>query len=333
MAAGDLYIRRNSTLTASVPNAGTNLDADWDNVAQDVGSIVTYTNPNFQLDTGIYLIMYSEKFNTTNTTNNERIEIQGEIHVSGTGAVGGYGQDYIRKSSGQQDCIVSGSMILEVTSDNTDVFIRFYRTDNSTSGTVDRVPNFGSVIILELDDTHNYGFYSTSASEATSGSTERILNIDTNDRQDTGFSRTGSAVNVTTAGRYLATYSIDISQTATGREDIVARITDAGTEIVGTNGFCYMRGIDGTQDGALTWIGIIDLAGGEDLDVRWQAPQSATITAAAGAKFQLWQIPSAADEAIMHMDFDQNILNQYSEDTRIAREAYMAGTEPKFGGN
>ena len=148
MAAGDLYIRRNSTLTASVPNAGTNLDADWDNVAQDVGSIVTYTNPNFQLDTGIYLIMYSEKFNTTNTTNNERIEIQGEIHVSGTGAVGGYGQDYIRKSSGQQDCIVSGSMILEVTSDNTDVFIRFYRTDNSTSGTVDRVPNFGSVIIL-----------------------------------------------------------------------------------------------------------------------------------------------------------------------------------------
>ncbi|MEM7018169.1 MAG: enoyl-CoA hydratase/isomerase family protein [Pseudomonadota bacterium] len=44
-------------------------------------------------------------------------------------------------------------------------------------------------------------------------------------------------------------------------------------------------------------------------------------------------ISAASDEAIMHMDFDQNILNQYSEDSRIAREAYMSGTEPSFKGN
>jgi len=299
MPAGDFHIRRNSSLTTAIPNAGSNVDSDWDVVEKEVGSIVTYTNPNFQLDIGLYLVMYSEKFTTTDTTNNERIEIQGEIHVSGTGVVGGYSQDYIRKSSGQQDCNLSGYMILDVTSDNTDVFIRFYRTDNSTTGTVNRVVDFGSVIILELDDTDNYGLYSTSSSEATSGSTERTLNIDTNDRQDTGFTRTGSAVDVANTGRYLVTYSIDISTTGTGREDVVGRLTNAGTEIVGSNSFCYIRGGDGCQDGALTWIGIIDLAGGEDLDVRWQAPQSATMTAAAGATLQIWQIPSGADEAIM----------------------------------
>lgn len=316
MAAGDLYIRRNSTDTSSVPNAGSNLDANWDLVAGEQGNAVTYSNPNFRLDTGIYLIMYCEYFETSDTTDNERIEIQGEIHVSGIGVVGGYGQDYIRKSSGQQECIVSGYTILEVTSDDTDVFIRFYRTDNSTSGTVDRVPGHGSVTILQLDDTHNYGLYSTSSTESTSGSTERILNINTNDRQDTGFSRSGTGVTVSNAGRYLATYSIDISQTTTGREDIVARITDAGSEITGTNAYCYCRGIDGTQDGALTWIGLLDLDGGEVLDVRWQAPQSATFTASAGAQFQLWQIPASADEAIMEATSgDYNSPGPFTWDT------------------
>lgn len=299
MAAGDFYVRRNNALTSAVPNAGTNLDADWDSIARSNGSIVTYSNPNFQLDTGLYLVMYSERFSTSDTTNNERIEIQGEIHISGTGAVGGYGQDFIRKSSGQQECVVSGYDIVDITSDNTDLFIRFYRTDNSTTGTVTRDAGFGSVIILQLDDNHNYGFYSTSASEATSGTTERTLNINTNDRQDTGFSRSGTAVDVATAGRYLITYNLDISQTATGREDIVGRLTNGGTELVGSNSYCYMRGADGCQDGALAGIGIFDLPAGADIDVRWQAPQSATITAAAGATLKLWQIPSGADEAIM----------------------------------
>lgn len=299
MAAGNFHQRRNVLDTSAVPNAGTNLDVSWDTISKQDGSIVTYTNPNLQLDTGLYLIFYSDKFSTTDVTNNERIEIQGEIHVSGTGAVGGYGQDYIRKSSGQQSCVVSGADIVDITADNTDVFIRFYRTDNSTTGTVNRVAGEGSITIVQLDDLDDYGFYSTSASEATSGSTERILNINTNDRQDAGFSRSGTAVDIANAGRYLVTYNLDISQTATGREDVVGRLTNAGTEYPGTQSYCYLRGADGTQDGALSWIGIVDIAAGDDVDMRWQCPTSATITAAAGASLKFWRLPAAADAAIM----------------------------------
>ena len=317
MAAGNLYTRTNNADTSAVPNAGSNLDAHWDTEGQVQGSIVAYTNPNLQLDIGLYLIMYSEKFYTANTTTNERVEIQGEIHVSGVGAVGGYAQDYIRKTSGQQSCAVTGSMILDVTSDNTDVFVRFYRTDDSTSGTVNRVAGQGSIIVLELDDTDNYGFYSTSSSEASSGTTIGDLNLDTNDRQDTGFSRSGDTVTITSAGRYLMTYNMDLSQANTGREDVIGYLQRNGTTpVVGSYSFCYLRGADGCQDGALCWIGIVDVSASDTIEVMWGCPTSNTITAAAGATLQIWQIPSGGDVAIMEATTgDHNAAGSFTWDT------------------
>jgi enoyl-CoA hydratase/carnithine racemase len=44
-------------------------------------------------------------------------------------------------------------------------------------------------------------------------------------------------------------------------------------------------------------------------------------------------IASALDQSIMHMDFDQNILNQDSDDAEAARTAYLEGREPTFTGN
>jgi hypothetical protein len=316
MAAGDFYIRRNASETTSVPNAGSNEDSGWDTLHQDEGGIVSYSDPNFQLDTGLYLIMYSEYFFTSDTTNNERIEIQGEIHVSGTGAVGGYGQGFIRKSSSDQRCAVRGSMILDVTSDNTDVFIRFYRTDDSTTGTVDREPGYGAVIILELDTNDNYGLYSTSSTD-TVNSTESSLQIDTNDQQDTDFSRSGTVVDLASTGRYLATYSMDISQTGTGREEYKAHIELNGTPVPGSYSYCYLRGSDGCQDGALTWIGLIDVSAGDDLEVRHVSPAGGgTATIAAGAYVHIWQLPSGADTAIMEAtNGDYNTATDFAWDT------------------
>ena len=125
MSAGDFYTRKNTSDTSAVPNAGSNLDSYWDTLVKNEGSIVTYSDPNFTVSAGLYLVLYSEKFYTSDTTNNERVEIQGEIHTTG-GFVGGYGQDYIRKTSGQQECVVSGAAILELSS-STSIFIRFYR--------------------------------------------------------------------------------------------------------------------------------------------------------------------------------------------------------------
>ena len=262
MAVGSIYIRRNNADTSVINiGGGANEDAGWDTLHFDDGGIGTYTDPNIQLDTGLYLIMYSEQFVTTDTTTNERIEIQGEIHT-GAGVQGGYGSDYIRKTSGHQECSVQGQMILDITADNTDVFIRFYRTDDSTIGTVNRLAGFGGVTILQLDDaTHNFGLYSSSSSEVTSGTAVRTLITNTNDKQDTGFSNSSGIVTITSAGRYFATYSLDISIGGTGRETMTGFIEkNSTTEVIGTRGFCFVRGNDSTQDSAITWAGIIDVA-------------------------------------------------------------------------
>jgi len=45
------------------------------------------------------------------------------------------------------------------------------------------------------------------------------------------------------------------------------------------------------------------------------------------------QIAAALDQAIMHMDTDQNLFGATTEDRRVAIEAYLAKTEPTYSGN
>ena len=45
------------------------------------------------------------------------------------------------------------------------------------------------------------------------------------------------------------------------------------------------------------------------------------------------QIVSALDHAIMHMDSDQNLFSQASEDRKIAIDAYLNKKTPTFTGN
>ena len=330
MSAGDFYIRKNaSDSTGNLPDeGGADLNASWDTLVYDEGSIVTYSSPNLRVDTGLYLIMYSEHFMSDETTNNERIEIQGEIHT-GSGIAGGHGQDYIRKSSGVgQDATVSGSMILDVTSDNTDIFIKFYRTDASADIGVHRVAGHGGVTILQLDDTHNYGFYSNSAAQTLSGNTEVDIVLNTNDQQDTGFSRSSNAITISNAGRYFCTYSMKINQTGTGREDIRAHLEIGTTRILGTDSYSYLRGDNNEfcDDGALTWMGIIDVDAGDVITMRIYSHTSLPGSILAGTlSIQFWQLPSSADTAIIEAttgDFNADAVFDWDTMSQIDTDSF-----------
>lgn len=298
MAAGDLLILKNGSDTSAAPNAST-IDLLWDTVVQGFGlsSGNASITGRIPLAAGRYLVMYSEYFTTTNTINNERIELQGEIHTTGGGLQGGFGQGYIRKISGDQDAAVRGSMILDLASPD-DVFIRIERTDDSTSGTVNRVPNRGQLVILQLDTSHAFGLYSKTVAQNLTGTVASTVTFPTTDIQDNGFNIANDVVTIANAGRYLVTYSIDISETTTDREDIISYLRNAGIELTGTRGYCYLRGSDGAQDGAVTWIGIIDLPAGATIDLQAQCPTSATIIMHQAA-LQFWQLPASADTIIM----------------------------------
>lgn len=292
---GDFIQLKNEGSTVAVPNAGTNLDDGWDTIVNQFGGIPN-SNGTLTLDGGLYLLMYSEYFTTTDTTNNERIEVQGFFQSVTNGTIGGYGQGFIRKSSGDQDCVVRGSMIYDSDVDE-EVFVRFNRTDNSTTGTVNRVTNTGGYMALRLDGADNYAIYPI-GTQSLSVSTTSTIVLGTASREDSPqFSETSNVITVQDAGRYLVTYQMDINQPSTGREDVIAYLRDNSVEITGTRSFCYLRGSDGTQDGALTWIGILDLPAGATLDLRAQCPTSATINITAGG-LQIWQLPSGNETAI-----------------------------------
>ena len=299
MAIGDIYIRSNSSDNTTVlPNGGVPVDLEWDNESVIQGSAATYNSGVFTLSSGKYLVLYSESFFTNDTTNNDRFELQGELIVTGAQGNGGFCQDYIRKTSGQQEVYMGSSMLIDVASIAT-FTTRFYRSDTSTVSPCNRVSGFGSVIVLQIDDLDNLGLYKATASQNLN-LTESTIAFNSNLLEDAAFSRVGNAITIADAGRYYITYSLQCSQTGTGREDVVGRLTNNGTEIAASQSYSYARGSDGAKFSALTWQGIVDLPANSSIELKCAIPWSATfVIPADNATIHFWKIPSAGDVAML----------------------------------
>lgn len=316
MAVGDFLIRRNDAETDVLPNAGSNLDATWDIEVIDEGSAATYSAGTFTItNAGPHFISYCERFDTTNTTNNERIEGQGRLRIGGVDQTEGAAEGYIRKSSGQQEMIISGSCIYRTTGASTSLVTRFNRGDNSTSGTVDRVPDFGGVVIMQLDDNDDFARYSTNATQTVS-TTEANVTSWQNDEQDTGFSRSGDTVTISNAGRYVMSVSGEVSITGTARTEGVIFAENSTTEIEGARGSFHMRGIDGCQNGAFNFTVIIDVAASDTITLRKDLTGGSTPTIASGMVWQFWELPSGNETAIMEAtNGNQNATGPFAWDT------------------
>jgi len=297
MAAGDFLIYRNDSSTATLPNAGSNLDTLWDTEEYDEGSAATYSSGTFTFtNTAPYLVIYSERFSTTDTTNNERIEGQGRLRINGSDLIEGASEGYIRKSSGHQTMVMSGVAIYNATATDT-LVLRFWRGDNSTSGTVVRDPDFGGVQIIQLDAADDFARYSTTATN-TMSSTEASITNWTNDQEETGFSRSSGAVTISTAGRYLMTVSGTTSETGTSRIGATVFLERGTTEVTGARTYSHMRGADGNQNGALSFAAIVDVSASDAFTLRTDA-DSGSMTLDSGAVWQWWQLPSGNETAIM----------------------------------
>lgn len=297
MSAGDFLILKNLGDSAALGNTGSNLDALWDNEVIDEGSAATYSAGTFTLtNTAPYLIMYSERFFTENTTNNERIEGQGRIRMNGVDLTEAACEGYIRKTSGQQTMVINGVGIYNATAGDT-FTTRFYRADNSVSGLVNRVAGFGGVQIIELDAADDFARYSTTATNTLSSTESNVSNWN-NDQQETGFSRSSDTVTITTAGRYLMTVSGETSQGGgTSRIGATIFLERGTTEVTGVRGYSHQRGADSNQNGALSFAGIIDVAANDQFTLRSDA-DSGSMTLDSGAVWQFWQLPSGNETVV-----------------------------------
>lgn len=288
-------IRRNDGETDALAES-TNFDSTWDTEVASAGDGISYSAGTFTLAAGKYLIMYSERWDTSDTTNNTRLEIQGRVMVDGVESEIGAGQCYIRKSSGQQEGIVNGSGVFSFASE-TDIDIRFYRTDGSTTVDPVRVVDWGGVQIIKLADDWDYGRYSLASNTAanTNEVTWATVAFDTDDEQDTGFSNSSGVVTLTDAGKYLVSFSLPISHTSgSGRTEYIARLNINGSEYEGTRVSTYMRGNESTQDGVLTFVGVVDVGAGETISVENLKSEGTNSTFGAGGNFQIVELPSGA---------------------------------------
>ena len=305
--------RSNTSGVENLANGGTIADISFDTDYHTDGTDITYSAGEFTLAAGIYLISYSSEFYTADTTNNERISIQTEIWIDDV-AYGGFGHGYIRKTNGQQSIAIDGSDFLDISSEST-LKIRAYRTDNSTSGSVDRLASVGGITIIKLEDANAFGLYEASGTTGINGTIAQVA-INTTNREDTGLSLASNEITVTDAGQYVVNYTTQLSQAATSRLGLIGAIRINGTVYGQSSTMSYIRGADGNQDGGISWTGIVDLSASDTVDLSLVGQSSGAATAAAGTKLNIWKLPAAAETAIIAATGgDSNALGQFDFDT------------------
>lgn len=256
-AAGDFAIYRETIGLENIPVGST--DLAWDTNVSTSGTITKQVgNIDFAAnETGHYLMMYSVP--TASSSGSNRSEIQSWIRLNNTTNLAyGRGQAYIRRANSNFEGYNQGAAILDLNATDT-VRVQMGRTD-SNSATVQRRANKAGVMFLKLDDTWNYLRSRPSSNQSFDTTTFTDVNWGIDDELDAGgFSRTGADITLQEAGHYLVTFNIDATHSSGWvRVNDEARLVLDGTEIDGTRVTTYMRGSNGTNDGVMSYVGIIE---------------------------------------------------------------------------
>ncbi len=138
------------TLTTTV------FDHDFDTA---IGDATYQHNPGggdasqIALSSGRHLVLYDTRFDSSGGSN--RSEIQNALNLAGTTLAVGRSQGYIRRSSGADECIVSGGAIITVANDDDILLLQSSRTDTNAAGVI-REPAGTAIQLLKLGDTWDF---------------------------------------------------------------------------------------------------------------------------------------------------------------------------------
>ena len=307
MAAGDYVVRRNNAETTEIPDAGSDLQLTWDTAVANVGSGITYSSGTFTLgETGHFLVLCSEQWGTTDTTANERTNVQMELTLAGSVlSPVGYSTGYVRRGFGSQEFINFSAAIINVastTGNGDDLEVRVERIDDSTAGTVNRIADRSGITIIKLDDTWGYGRYESSAAFTPSATdnTRNTADIGTTTEQDSPFTRTGNVVDVASTNPVLAVYSFqnDDTDTLSGRTEMQGVIDLQGTEVAGTWSQTYgPRVTDNCDWGGMSNVFLLEPSSGDDVTLMLVSREDSDEDWFAA--LQLVELPSGTEAAIV----------------------------------
>jgi len=335
-ASIEYMVRENTTDSTTISDTETVFG--WDSQTHASGTAVTYAANEFTLDTGKYLVMYTQEWETTDTSGNTRKQIQGRLQIDGVTATSGASACYIRKSNGDQSCVTAGNSIVDIAAATAALTTSFYKSDTEATGlpTREEVGQNG-VQIIRLNENWNYGRYSLSTTQAATVSPTVFDDVvwDTSDEEDTGFSRSGADITIADAGRYIVSYSLPVTKgLGTGlaaRTELTSRLTLDGVEVQGTRVSTYLRGAEGTHDGVLNYIGIVEVAAGDVLNVEEIKTDGNETVFYQGGTIEIVQLPPEAKTFIREATSgNQNppTLTEFAWDTTAQIDTDTEADEP-----
>lgn len=301
---GDYMVRRNSLdTTTTLADEGTPSVLPWDTQVHVNGTSVTYSAPTFTLASGKWLICHQAWWDSTLIVG--RTEAQVRLVIGGTDSLIAAGQKFA-DSGGQEVSNTVGMGILDIASDSTTLTTKHFRTDSLTPDSDERLlrenDEGDGVSLVALDPTWAYGLYSSSQDRAAPTDAGFVLiNFDTNDQQDTGFSNSSGAITITDAGKYIVCFSVLIDQSDENTADFLSRITLDDAEVMGTRTSTFMRGGSGCQDACLSYGGIIEVAALDVLKVEaFKDLGTNGGNTLSGSNLQIVKLPSGAKTCIVN---------------------------------
>ncbi len=305
MAVGDYVIRGNASNTDVIPATGSDLLLDWPTAIANVGSGITHSSGTFTLgETGHFLVMCSDHSHSVDNTNNERINYKMTLTLDATELVEGYSTAYLRKNNtALLDYITFSAAIIEVTTTTgtgDELEVRCERIDDVVlTGPVRVVDDRSGITIIKLDDTWGYGRYQSSSVTATSATdnTRTVMNIQTQDEQDSPFTRSTNDVDIATGNLVLAIYSVKMESTATGRSEFQSNLFLNGSALDGSWNQQYIRTSQNTDWGGSSNVVLLNPTSGWDVNVGIVSRE------AGGESFdvalQLVELPAGAEAIIL----------------------------------
>lgn len=269
-SVGDVVILTDNTNSSDIAQ-GTSITHSYANAVRTDTGVFTPGGTDLALDHGHYLVIYNDFFASTGGSN--RSEFNTHLNLNGTDLPIGWGQGYIRRTSGQDEQVVSGAGIINVAADGHVLQVQTDRTDNNGAGArrENATTTRGALQLVKLDDSADYLRLSRSSTQGgpSGDGLGNAVEVQYNqiDESSAGFGFTSGSSDITLnkASKYLVVANTDLN--SGGRSTFNQFLTLNGAEVPGTRTSVYIRNNESTNDGAAAIATIIEAGAGDILNV------------------------------------------------------------------
>jgi len=224
------------------------------------------------MSAGKHLVLYNSRLD--NVSGGGRAEALSNLAIDGSDIQYGWGQGYIRNSSGADEMVISGGAVIDVGT-NSLLQLKTTRTDDNTNKVVNVIPDHTAIQLLKLDDGLDcLRVTRTTDTPAATSATFIDVTYDQVDEASSGaigFTSPSGDITLNNTGHYLVLANTAVqTPKIDGRTGYTGQLTLDGVAVEGSKTTTYLRGnVDTHQvnDGVFSIGMIVKASAGQVLNV------------------------------------------------------------------